>query len=348
MGIYIRVILTVFILLFGLAPCFADINEARNNYEKGNTLEALLIYENWLSNNQKSSDFSSVLFEISELSGDIGKISLLLEKQIDFVQERDDRKILYNRLAQFFELSANLDKAQIYYQKAALISPEVIDYGMLLESAKILLLEGEFILAESQLKELIVNSLDKSILTHGKLLFTILKILNSNGHIDYTLSPVEKPEIIYLMYLIAKTNSETVVMDNLSKKLVNDFETSPEAGLIRKEFAELPDLITSFALLYNGSLNENYLYEKLTETLNSSESDTILNYMIQTGSFRDPENAHYLSIDLTEQGFEPIVEEQTINDMKYYKVILYLRTKDEMYQTLNMLKDKGFEGFPVY
>ena len=348
MIIYKRVIPTVFILLFVLTPCFADINEARNSYEKGNTLEALLNYESWLENNQNSSDFSSVLFEISELSGDIEKISILLEKQIDFVQERDDRKNLYKRLAQFSELSANLHKAQVYYQKAALISPEEIDYGMLLESAKILLLEAEFILAESQLKELIVNSLDKSILTHGKLLFTILKILNSNGDIDYTLSPVEKPEIIYLMYLIAKTNSETVVMDNLSEKLINDFKTSPEAGLIRKELYELPDIITSFTLLYNGNLNDSNLFEKLTKTLNSSEQDTILNYMIQTGSFSDPENAHYLSVDLSERGFEPIVEEQIINDRKYYKVLLYLSTKDEMYQTLNMLKDKGFEGFPVY
>ncbi len=343
-----RVILIGFILLLGLIPCFADINEARDIYDKGNTLEALIIYENWLRNNQNSSNFSSVLFEISELNGDIVKISSILEKQIDFVQEHDDRKNLYKRLAQFFELSADLHKAQIYYQKAASISTEEIDYGMLLESAKILLLEGEFTLAESQLKELIVNSLDKSILTHGKLLFTILKILISNGDIDYTLSPVEKPEIIYLMYLIAKTNSETVVMDNLSEKLVNDFETSPEAGLIRKELSELPDIITSFTLLYNGNLNDNNLYEKVTETLNSSEPDTILNYMIQTGSFSDPENAHYLSVDLSELGFEPIVEEQIINDRKYYKVLLYLSTKDEMYQTLNMLKDKGFEGFPVY
>lgn len=343
-----RFILTGFILLFGLIPCFADINEARNNYEKSNTLEALHLYESWLMNNKNSSDFSSVLFEISELSGDIHIISLILEKQIEFVREPDDKKNLYKRLAQFFELSADLNKAQVYYQKAASLNPEEMDYGMLLESAKILLLEGEFILAESQLEELIVNSRDKNILTHGKLLFTILKILNSNSDIDYTLSPVEKPEIIYLMYLIAKTNSETVVMDNLSKKLINDFKTSPEAGLIRDELSELPDIITSFALLYNESSNKNNLYEKVTETLNSSDADTILNYMIQTGSFSDPENAHYLSIDLSELGFVPIVEEQIINDRKYYKVLLYFATKDEMYNTLNMLKDKGFEGFPVY
>ncbi|MCK5200164.1 MAG: hypothetical protein KAR21_17525, partial [Spirochaetales bacterium] len=249
MGIKILIILIVTLLPVVVTPCFADIEEARDIYNKGDSRGALLIYEDWLQNNHDSSDFSSVLFEISGLSGDIHKISTILEKQIIYVSDRDKRKTLYKRLAQLYELSADLHNAQINYQKAALISLEIIDYEMLLESAKILLLEGELLLAESQLEEIIVNSLDKSISTHGKILFTILKILNSDSDIDYILSPIEKPESIYLMYLIAKTNSETVVMDKLSEKLVKDFETSPEAGLIRNELSELPDILTSFALL---------------------------------------------------------------------------------------------------
>lgn len=340
---YTRILISASFLLIVLTPCFADINEARSNYNNGNTIEALLIYENWLQNNQNSSDFSSVLIEISELSGDIHKISLLLEKQISFVPERDNRKILRKRLAQFYELSSDLYNAQINYQKAALISLDRIDYAMLLESARILLLEGELLLAESQLEEIIVNSSDQNISVRAKLLYTILEILNSNGDIDYTTAPIDRPESIYLMYLIAKANSETVIMDKLSQKLVRDFEKSPEAGLIRNELSELPDILTSFALLNDESLNEG-----LADTLNISESDTILNYMIQAGSFRDPENAHYLSIDLAERGFAPKVEEQIINGIKYYKVLLYFSAQDEMYQALNRLKEKGFEGFPVY
>ncbi len=342
------IIIIISFLPVVVTPCFADIEEARDTYNKGDSLQALLIYEDWLQNNHDSSDFSSVLFEISGLSGDIHKISTILEKQIIFVSDRDKRKTLYKRLAQLFELSANLHNAQISYQKAAMISLERIDHEMLLESAKILLLEGELLLAEAQLKEIIVNSLDKSISIHGKLLFTILRILNSNSDIDYSLSPIEKPESIYLMYLIAKTNSETVTMDKLSEKLVKDFETSPEAGLIKNELSELPDIITSFALLNNGSLTDESIYEGITETLNTSESDTILNYMIQTGSFRDPENAHYLSIDLKQEGFLPIVEEQIVNDIKYFKVLLYFLTQNKMNNALNKLKEKGFEGFPVY
>lgn len=349
MGIKILIILIVTFLTVVATPCFADIEEARDIYSKGDSRGALLIYEDWLQNNHDSSDFSSILFEISGLSGDIHKISTMLEKQIIFVSDRDKRKTLYKRLAQLYELSADLHNAQINYKKAALISLEMIDYEMLLESAKILLLEGELLLAESQLEEIIVNSLDKSISTHGKILFTILKILNSDSDIiDYTLSPIEKPESIYLMYLIAKTNSETIVMDKLNEKLVKDFETSPEAGLIRNELSELPDIITSFALLNNRSLNDKSLYEAITETLNTSEEDTIKNYMIQTGSFRDPENAHYLSIDLKKEGFLPIVEEQIVNDIKYFKILLYFLTQDKMNNALKRLKEKGFEGFPVY
>ena len=260
----------------------------------------------------------------------------------------DKRKTLYIRLAQFFELSSDLHNAQINYQKAALISLESIDYEILLSSARILLLEGELLLAESQLEEIIVNSSDQNISVQAKLLFTILKILNSTGDIDYTISPIDKPESLYLMYLIAKANSETVIMDKLSQKIVKDFETSPEAGLIRNELSELPDILTSFALLNNESLNDDSFYEEPKEKLNTSEADTIFNYMIQTGSFRDPENAHYLSIDLEKIGFEPIVEEQIVNDIKYYKVLLYFFARDDMYLALSRLKEKGFEGFPVY
>ncbi len=348
MGVYVKVFLTGFILFFILFPCFAGIDEARNAYKKGNTAEALLIYEDWLSENRYSDNFSSVLFEISKLSGNIDKITLLLEKQINFVSERDDRKNLYERLAQFYALSANLHKAQIYYQKAALINLDLIDYRMLLESAKILLLKGELLSAEAQLEEIIINSSDKSITTRSKLFFTILKILNSDDDIDFSLSPLEKPESIYLMYIIAKTNTKTVIMGKLTEKIVNNFEESPEAGLIRNELSQLPDIITSFALLNNGGLKDQKLYEKLADNLNSSREEIIHNYMIQTGSFRDPENAHYLSIDLKKQGFNPIVEEQIINTIKYYKVLLYFSSRDEISNALIRLKEEGFEGFPVY
>ena len=331
MGVYVKVFLTVFIFFFILFLCFAGIDEARYAYSIGNTDEALLLYKDWLSDNRDSDNFTSVLFEISELSGNIDKITLLLEKQINFVSERDDRKNLYERLAQFYELSANLNKAQIYYQKAALINLDLIDYRMLLESAKILLLEGELLSAEAQLEEILVKSSNTSLTDQGKLFFTILKILNSEDDIDFSLSPLEKPESIYLMYIIAKTNSKTVIMDKLIEKIVNNFEKSPEAGLIRNELSQLPDIITSFALLNNGGLKK-----------------IIHNYMIQTGSFKDSENAHYLSIDLKKRGFNPIVEEQIIHTIKYYKVLLYFSSREEISNALIRLKEEGFEGFPVY
>ena len=343
MSAKIRIRIIVFILLLVQTPGFTDIAEARKIYNEGDFIEALNIYDDWLENNHDSADFSSVLFEISELSGDIYKISGILEKQIIFVPDRDKRKSLFKRLAQFYDLSADLKNAQVYYQKAALISLEGIDYEILLDSARILLLEGEFLLAESQLEEIILNCTDQNISAKAKLFFTILKILESNSNIDYSISPVDKPESIYLMYLIAKTESDTVKIDLLSEKLVKDFESSPEAGLFRNELSELPDIITSL-----GLLNSAGLYAAVAEKLNTNVDDTTFNYMIQAGSFKDPENAHYLSLDLKEEGFVPIVEEQIVNKIEYYKVLLYFLTKEKMNNALSLLKEKGFEGFPVY
>lgn len=344
MGINIRTIIIVTLLLVLLIPCFADIKGARDNYIKGNTSDALLMYENWLRINQNSNDYSSVLVEISELKGDIHKISEILEKQIKFVSDRGERKNLYIKVAQLFELSANLYKAQMYYQKAALLSMEKIDFGLLFKSAKTLLLEGELILAESQLEEIIVNCQNRNIIVKARLFFTIIKLLNSiDDDIDYNDLYFDNPESIYLLYLIAEANSETIYMNSFSEKLAKDFEASPEAGLVRNELSELPDIITSL-----GLLNTNIIIEKLLKYDISPEKDAVLNYMIQAGSFRDPENAHYLSIDLSERGFKPKVEEQTINNQMYYKVLLFFSTKHEMNRALIKLRENGFEGFPVY
>ncbi len=332
MGILLRILITITFLFIGFTPCFSDLKEARNIYEKGDLEDAFLEYENWLLNNHKSSNFSSVLFEFSELRGNIYKISEVLEKQIIFVSDIGKRKELYIKLAQLFELSFNLHKAQVYYQKAALVRLDEIDYELLLSSSIILILEGELILAESQVQEIIIKASDQIILKKAKILFTIIKILNSgSGDIDYNSFSLDKSETIYLMYLIAQARSEIVMMDQLSKKLEQKFPSSPEANLIRNELSELPNLISSLGLL-NGKIiiDKNY------------------NYIIQTGSFQDPENAHYLSIDLAEKGFVSKIEEQIINDKKYYKVLMYFPNQDEMQQVLKLLKENGFEGFPVY
>ena len=132
-------------------------------------------------------------------------------------------------------------------------------------------------------------------------------------------------------------------IDSLKKQIIKDFESSPEAGLLRNKVFELPNILSSLGLLHNNN--------ELTTTKNNDEINKPIPdkyFMIQTGSFKDEENAHYLSKDINKEGFMSLVEKQIINNVAYYKVLLYFATEHLMISALKELQNKGFEGFPVY
>ncbi|MFO8043053.1 MAG: SPOR domain-containing protein [Alkalispirochaeta sp.] len=72
---------------------------------------------------------------------------------------------------------------------------------------------------------------------------------------------------------------------------------------------------------------------------------------IQTGSFRDGENAQYMARDIRELGFEAEVQEVEINDEVFFRVIVPLpedSTPESAQETVVRLKEQGIEGFLVF
>jgi cell division septation protein DedD len=68
--------------------------------------------------------------------------------------------------------------------------------------------------------------------------------------------------------------------------------------------------------------------------------------LVQAGSFRDPENAHYLARDLGARGFEARVVEKPLGGIRYYRVVVGPEQTPQEAQTLILrLKDAGYEGF---
>jgi cell division protein FtsN len=66
---------------------------------------------------------------------------------------------------------------------------------------------------------------------------------------------------------------------------------------------------------------------------------------IQTGSFRDKENARFMVRDLKAKGFEARVMEVVIRDVRYYRVIVGSQQSTAQAQaTLVRLKEAGYEG----
>ncbi len=322
------------ILLSFSIPVFSTITEAREVYKQGNYNEALVIYNDWLEENSESEELYTILMEISGQKGDIDQIISILTKYSELINKREERKSLYKKLAELFLLTGDLKDAQKYYLNASLINIESIDYETLLESAKLLILQGEFINAESQLKEIIIKTDNDLLKTSADIYYRVLRIIDSGEYNDRNSITVSTPENSYLLYLIAGIESDNVSMEKLINYLKENYALSPESSLLDDSTILYPNIISSFGLMGRSNVNTP-----------EPESQ---NYMIQAGSFRDPENAKYLLSDLAEKGFSPVVEEQIINEQKYYKVLLYFSTQSESNSALLRLKREGFDGFPIY
>ncbi len=70
-------------------------------------------------------------------------------------------------------------------------------------------------------------------------------------------------------------------------------------------------------------------------------------YAVQTGSFRDPENAQYMVRDLQDRSFQARQRSRTVGENEFYQVYIPLDGGDPQ-ELLVRLKEGGFEGFLLF
>jgi cell division septation protein DedD len=71
--------------------------------------------------------------------------------------------------------------------------------------------------------------------------------------------------------------------------------------------------------------------------------------LVQTGSFKDRENAEYMVRDLKASGFEAEVVEKQIGGTLYYRVVIGpLMTLEQAQSLLMKLKDSSYEGVLLF
>jgi hypothetical protein len=81
----------------------------------------------------------------------------------------------------------------------------------------------------------------------------------------------------------------------------------------------------------------------------SDGNETVLG--IQTGSFRDRENAEYMVIDIEELGFSATIREVQVDDRRFYRVIVPAPGSGSVSDAQGLvvrLKERGVEGFLVF
>lgn len=79
----------------------------------------------------------------------------------------------------------------------------------------------------------------------------------------------------------------------------------------------------------------------------AQDSDQVRIAGIQTGSFRDPENAAFMLSDIRELGFTAALRSVERGDGTYYRVIVPIANDQDPQALVIALKERGIEGFLV-
>lgn len=110
-------------------------------------------------------------------------------------------------------------------------------------------------------------------------------------------------------------------------------------------FEKYDRVITNLERLIKSSSNSS-IVKKAYHWLNSSKSlsgEKAKSYIIQLGAFNDKANAERLIDQLSKLGYPGLIKEEG----GYFKVRLSFFTQEEASSALEILKEKGIEGFRV-
>lgn len=88
--------------------------------------------------------------------------------------------------------------------------------------------------------------------------------------------------------------------------------------------------------------------DSLTDTSEPTVTARVVG--IQTGSFRDRENAEYMALDIEELGFDATITETTISGDTFFRVLVDVPdgAVDAVQSYVVRLKERGIEGFLVF
>ncbi|GHV84669.1 hypothetical protein AGMMS50230_02770 [Spirochaetia bacterium] len=272
-----------------------------------------------------------------------------------------DRKAALENMARLFELSGNVEGAAEAWNEAAAAIP-ARGHPDLLRSARCLAATGEFDRAEAVLRP-VLSSTDRSLYRQARLLGAQIEALKTgtSGLLTNLLSDPDyaeyKPAMYYTIWRVSGGGES-------KNRLLAEFPQSPEARLVRSaETDKLSAAPTALWLLAGASplpaVNppnqgnpapavpvlpaETSPIAQNVPTAQISPGSPL---MFQTGLFSREENAKVLAERLRKAGFSPVISKKYVNGADYWAV--GAAPGPDPSRTMLLLRDKGFESFPVY
>lgn len=284
------------------------------------------------------------------------------------VLERDtERHTLLLDMARLEEQVGRLQKAQLHYQSAAFTGRLARDYRALFHSMLILIELGDYEYAMVQAQQIIGNTEDGALSLQATA--QKARIQQLEGRQIEALQTAQQlyngrkslpADVLYSLWILFRSipgdSDYSSSADAVEKELSERFPDSPEYGLITRENSPAPTVESALGL--RSVVTADSEAEELRDGPDSSEpqvnSDAAKppelekSTAIQTGSFRDAENARYMQRTLEEEGFTALVTQAEVGEAIYYRVLVPIPFGESEERIILQLKEKGFEGYPIY
>ena len=354
-------LLPVVLLLLTSLVSASDLSRARELEESGDVAAAIALYKTWIADNPGDESSLAVVLHTADLEPVLLAKIELLSSALAQSSEPESRNALLVARGRIQEIVGDLASAQESYQEASFVVPGKKDLESLLSSARLLFEIGEFRDAEAQARGMLQTVDDAEVRTdaavilsrvyaaterEGRAVETIRQVLGSSG---------DGSALLWAVHLARLTEDADLEADAL-EQLEANHQGSMELALAVGTIDALPSASQILGLGGIGPAAEVALEQTQTVASDTrAENQTVLvesaepEYIdIQTGSFLVRENAEYALKDLRGEGFEAILRERRIEEKLFFRVVLPEVPAAEVQQTLVRLKERGFEGYPLY
>lgn len=322
---------------------------------------------NWLEANPDSPSFSGVLMQAVDRAPSLRALDEVVGKYFDRVDSQEHRAALARAVGSIFEMGNRFSSAADWYRRA--LEDQDSDPITRLRMAGVLLELGSIAEAIENLTEVIQRAPHRDMQRSAAILRARAYMLSERLEKarEHTLSLAGDPEYdaepaaLFLLLEIAQMMQDRDLHQDILSRLRTAYRPAPETFLADREVdpdAETPPVspfptpsrVFGGARRSDGTIADRPQPEQPPQPQPQHPDESTPVAGIQTGSFRDRENAQYMVRDIEALGFAATIRAVETNTGTFYRVVIPIQDPDEAetQDVIVRLKEQGIEGFLVF
>lgn len=325
----------------------------------------------WLENGRDRPEYVDVLLQLLDVAPDLQTLSSDLELFEGGVVLDNDRARLYTEAARVYETANHFADAGRLYARALELDPSAWD--TVIRRAAMSIETGETTEAIVLLSRTVQEAPDRITQRRAAILRARAFLLDEQYERAYqhALSLVGdeehetvEPSAVLLLYEASIALDRAESAERAHTILQQIAPASPERGIIDRNVSFIPTpsriIPTTMPVVSLAATNEPVSEaegspaDRVESPADTADTTTVATRRVrgvQVGSFRDPENAEYMRIDIENLGFDATIEEYSIGDVLYHRVLvpIPLDADEETIQSRVLsLKERGIEGMLLF